>query len=186
MQICCVSYIFGLWKSKYEVGNAAPECIARFQCGSCFLILCFLCSIFSTMIIVLSIRLRLVITRYLSTFLGIQCNFIVLSNFIAMMFTLIWVFLCAYDSYVINEMFLIFLRLIRLLKRTGQNRDMVMVFNTFQQYFSYIVAVSFIGRVNRSTRRKPPTSRKSLTYFISKSCIEYAPPERDSNSQRQL
>jgi len=32
-----------------------------------------------------------------------------------------------------------------------------MVFNaTFQQYFSYIVAVSFIGGGNRSTLRIPP------------------------------
>ena len=36
----------------------------------------------------------------------------------------------------------------------------------FQQYFSYIVAVSFIGGGNRSTRRKSPTCRKSLTNFI--------------------
>jgi hypothetical protein len=36
----------------------------------------------------------------------------------------------------------------------------------FQQYFSHIVAVSFIGRGNRSTRRKPPTCHKSLTNFI--------------------
>jgi hypothetical protein len=36
----------------------------------------------------------------------------------------------------------------------------------FQQYFSYIVAVSFIGGRNRNTRRKPPTCRKSLTNFI--------------------
>jgi hypothetical protein len=36
----------------------------------------------------------------------------------------------------------------------------------FQQYFSYIVAVSFIGGGNRSTRRKPPTYPKSLTNFI--------------------
>jgi len=28
------------------------------------------------------------------------------------------------------------------------------------------VAVSFIGGGNRSTRRKPPTCRKSLTNFI--------------------
>jgi len=27
----------------------------------------------------------------------------------------------------------------------------------FQQYFSYIVTVSFISGGNRSTRRKPPT-----------------------------
>ena len=36
----------------------------------------------------------------------------------------------------------------------------------FQQYFSYIVTVSFIGGGNRRTRRKPPTSRKSLTDFV--------------------
>jgi hypothetical protein len=37
----------------------------------------------------------------------------------------------------------------------------------FQQYFSYIVAVSFIGWENRSTPgRKPPTCHKSLTNFI--------------------
>jgi hypothetical protein len=36
----------------------------------------------------------------------------------------------------------------------------------FQQYFSYIVAVSFIGGGNRRILRKPPTCRKSLTKFI--------------------
>ena len=36
----------------------------------------------------------------------------------------------------------------------------------FQQYFSYIVAVSFIGGENQSTRRKPLTCRKSLPNFI--------------------
>jgi hypothetical protein len=36
----------------------------------------------------------------------------------------------------------------------------------FQQYFSYIVAVSFTGGGNRSIWRKPPTCRKSLTNFI--------------------
>ena len=36
----------------------------------------------------------------------------------------------------------------------------------FQQYFSYIVAVSFIGGENRSTWRKPLTCHKSLTNFI--------------------
>jgi len=34
------------------------------------------------------------------------------------------------------------------------------VFNAIQQYFSYIVAVSFTGGGNR---RKPPTCRQSLT-----------------------
>jgi len=36
----------------------------------------------------------------------------------------------------------------------------------FQQYFSYIVAVSFIGGGNQRTRGKPPTYHKSLTNFI--------------------
>jgi hypothetical protein len=36
----------------------------------------------------------------------------------------------------------------------------------FQQYFSYIVVVSFIGGGNWSTRRKPQTRRKSLTNFF--------------------
>ena len=35
-----------------------------------------------------------------------------------------------------------------------------------QQYFSYIVAVSFIGGVHRSTRRKPPTE----TFLTGKLC----------------
>jgi len=34
------------------------------------------------------------------------------------------------------------------------------------KYFSCIVAVSFIGRGNWSTRRIPPTCHKSLTNFI--------------------
>jgi len=36
----------------------------------------------------------------------------------------------------------------------------------FQQYFSYIMVVSFIGGGNRSTQRKPPTCHKSQTNFI--------------------
>jgi hypothetical protein len=52
----------------------------------------------------------------------------------------------------------------------------------FQQYFSYIVAVSFIGGGNRSTRRKPPTCRKSLTNLshnvtlLNSNVHEIAPP----------
>ena len=43
----------------------------------------------------------------------------------------------------------------------------------FQKYFSlYIVVVSFIGVGNRSTKRKPPTGRKSLTKFITECYIE--------------
>ena len=36
----------------------------------------------------------------------------------------------------------------------------------FQQYFSYVVAVSFIGEGNQSTWRKPQTCHKLLTNFI--------------------
>ena len=36
----------------------------------------------------------------------------------------------------------------------------------FEQYFSHIVAVSFIGGRNQNTLRKPLTCHKSLTYFI--------------------
>ena len=36
----------------------------------------------------------------------------------------------------------------------------------FRQYFSYIMAVSFIGGENWSAQRKPPTCRKWLTNFI--------------------
>jgi hypothetical protein len=49
-----------------------------------------------------------------------------------------------------------------------------MVFNaTFNNIFSYIVAVSFIGGRHRSTRRKPQTCRKSLRNFITYCCIKY-------------
>jgi hypothetical protein len=44
-----------------------------------------------------------------------------------------------------------------------------------QQYFSYMVAVSFIGGGNQRTWRKPPTCHKSLTNFIT-CCIEYTLP----------
>jgi len=46
----------------------------------------------------------------------------------------------------------------------------------FQQYFSYVLAVSFIVGGNRSIRRKPPTCRKSLTNFITYCCIKYTLP----------
>jgi hypothetical protein len=43
----------------------------------------------------------------------------------------------------------------------------VMVFNaTFNNIFSYIVVVSFIGGGNRRTQRKPLTCHKSQTNFI--------------------
>jgi hypothetical protein len=35
-----------------------------------------------------------------------------------------------------------------------------------QQYFRYIVAVSFIGGGNLGTRRNPPTCCKPMTNFI--------------------
>jgi hypothetical protein len=40
----------------------------------------------------------------------------------------------------------------------------------FQQYFNYIVAVSFIGGGNRRTRRKSLICRKSFTNFITFFC----------------
>ena len=49
-----------------------------------------------------------------------------------------------------------------------------------QQYFSYIVAVSFIGGRNWSTGRRPLPCCSSLTNFF----IQYALPARGSNSQR--
>jgi hypothetical protein len=43
----------------------------------------------------------------------------------------------------------------------------VMVFNaTFNIYFSYIMAVCFIGGGNQSTLRRPSTFRMSLTHII--------------------
>jgi len=44
-------------------------------------------------------------------------------------------------------------------------RVRVTVFNVTQQYFLYIVAVSFIDGGNRSTWRKPQTCCKSLTNY---------------------
>ena len=46
----------------------------------------------------------------------------------------------------------------------------------FQHYFSYIMAVSFIGGGNQSIRRKLPNCHKSLTNFITWCCIEYTSP----------
>ena len=46
----------------------------------------------------------------------------------------------------------------------GGRRDGVKRY--YQQYFSYIVAFSFIGRRNRSTRKKPSICCTSLTNFI--------------------
>ena len=48
------------------------------------------------------------------------------------------------------------------LKNSEQHKSRVriMVFNDFQQYFSYIVAVSFIGGGNLNARRKPLNCHK--------------------------
>jgi len=40
------------------------------------------------------------------------------------------------------------------------------VYRHFHEYFSYIVAVSFICGGNQSTRREPQTYPKSLVSFI--------------------
>jgi hypothetical protein len=59
------------------------------------------------------------------------------------------------------------------------------VYCHFQQYFSYIVVVSFnIGGGNQSTQRKPLTCRKSLTNFTTNDVASSAPRhEQGSNSQ---
>ena len=44
------------------------------------------------------------------------------------------------------------------------------------KYFSYIVAVTFIGWGNRSTQRKPSTCHKSMTNFTTYCCIQYTSP----------
>ena len=51
----------------------------------------------------------------------------------------------------------------RMYRGGGKGYD---VTHNFQQYFSYFVAVSFIGGGNRSTHRKPPNCCKSTTNFI--------------------
>jgi len=54
----------------------------------------------------------------------------------------------------------------------------VMVLNViFNNIFSYVVVVSVFGGENRSS--------PSLTNLITKCCIEYTSPERDSNSERK-
>ena len=40
------------------------------------------------------------------------------------------------------------------------------IYHNLQQYFSYIVGVSYISGGNQSTLSKPQTYRKSLNYFI--------------------
>jgi len=59
-----------------------------------------------------------------------------------------------------------------------------MVFNATFKNISAIsdMAVSFIGGGNQSTRRKPPTCRKSLINFTTQCCIKYTSPGRNSNS----
>ena len=49
---------------------------------------------------------------------------------------------------------------------------------------SYIVVVSFIGGGHRSTRRKPPTCRKSWKNFIKQCCIDYTSADRVLKYQR--
>jgi hypothetical protein len=45
----------------------------------------------------------------------------------------------------------------------------------FQQYFSFIMAISFSGGGSRSTRREPPTMGKQLVNFITCGCESSAP-----------
>jgi len=50
----------------------------------------------------------------------------------------------------------------------------VKCFNVITQYLHCIVEVRFIGGGNRSTLRKPPTCRKSLTIFITSHNVHLA------------
>jgi hypothetical protein len=52
----------------------------------------------------------------------------------------------------------------------------------FHATFNNISAISWRS-VNRSTRTKPPTCRKSLTNFTTWCCLEYTSPEQDLNSK---
>ena len=45
----------------------------------------------------------------------------------------------------------------------------------FQQYFSYIMVISFNGGRSRSTRREPPTMGKQLINFITCGCGSISP-----------
>jgi hypothetical protein len=56
-----------------------------------------------------------------------------------------------------------------------------MMFNTIQQYFSYIVVVSFIGGGNHSMQRKPldlsqVTDKLYHIMLYNNTCIEYTSP----------
>ena len=53
------------------------------------------------------------------------------------------------------------------------------VYRHFQQYYCYILAVSFIGGGNRSTQRKP-LSLQSASHNVESDKPRH---ERDSNSQ---
>ena len=59
-----------------------------------------------------------------------------------------------------------------------------MVFGAPFNNISYIVVVSFIGGGHRSTRRKPPTCRKSWKNFIKQCCIDYTSADRVLKYQR--
>ena len=84
---------------------------------------------------------------------------------------------------------------IRYLIHTSLIRLGVMMFNaTFNNIFSSIVAVSFIGGRNRRTRKKMPTCRKSLTnyhiiFYQATSLIgfhQYTQRTWDNKYQKQL
>jgi hypothetical protein len=64
---------------------------------------------------------------------------------------------------IIAEPYRMFYHLDNCLER---ERDRELELWCLTQYFSYIMAASFIGGGNQSTGRKPSTSHKSLTNFI--------------------
>ena len=94
-----------------------------------------------------------------------------------------------YDSIVskLKEMFLYSMQDIRDIdvKHASQTQDLRRVYYShFQQYFKYIVAVSFIGGGNRITQKNTNDLSQVTNKLYHKICIDYTSPGQDLNSQR--
>jgi hypothetical protein len=75
-------------------------------------------------------------------------------------------FLSVYNTLVSEKMF--FIKISWRERERERERELwcFTPFSTISIYFSYIVAVSFIGGGHQTTRRIPPTCCQSLTFFI--------------------
>jgi hypothetical protein len=56
----------------------------------------------------------------------------------------------------------------------------------FQEYSSYIVAVSFIGGGNRSTRRKPPTCHWQTFVFVNSDNVKNEVKIRENSKKKRI